>query len=61
LVKVITFDSIEETNEPIVPFYNTVNDGIYYKQSEAPSMPTDMTNEMVRNKRRELYGIMSDP
>ncbi|MDR2629038.1 MAG: hypothetical protein LBC30_03565 [Puniceicoccales bacterium] len=60
-VKGITLDSIEETEEPIVPYYNTVHDGIYYKQSEAPSMPPEMANEVIRNRRRELYKEMSDP
>jgi hypothetical protein len=60
-IKGITLDSIEETEEPIVPYYNTPNDGIYYKQSETPSMPPDMANEIIRNRRRELYKEMSDP
>ncbi|MDR2779144.1 MAG: hypothetical protein LBB16_02555 [Puniceicoccales bacterium] len=60
-IKGITLDSVEETDEQIVPSYNTHNDGIYYKQSEMPPMPTDMANEKVRNRRRELYMMMSDP
>ncbi|MDR2432221.1 MAG: hypothetical protein LBD34_00500 [Puniceicoccales bacterium] len=60
-IKGITLNSVEETEEPIVPYYNTVHDGIYYKQSEAPSMPSDMANEITRNRRRELYEEMSDP
>jgi hypothetical protein len=60
-IKGITLDSIEETEEQIVPYYNTVHDGIYYKQSEVPSMPPDMANEIIRSRRRELYQEMSDP
>ncbi|MDR1528249.1 MAG: hypothetical protein LBS22_01530 [Puniceicoccales bacterium] len=60
-IKGITLDSIEETEEPIVPYYNTVHDGIYYKQSEVPSVPPDIANEATRNRRRELYEKMSDP
>jgi hypothetical protein len=60
-IKGITLDSIEETEEPIVPYYNTPNDGIYYKQSEVPPIPPDMANEIIRNRRRELYEETSDP
>ncbi|MDR0742322.1 MAG: hypothetical protein LBE98_02560 [Puniceicoccales bacterium] len=60
-VKGITLDSIEETEEPIVPSHNTPNDGIYYKQSEVPSIPPDVANEAIRNRRRELYKEISDP
>lgn len=60
-VKGITLDSIEETEESIVPYYNTIHDGIYYKQSEVPLMPPDIANEVIRNRRRELYKEMSDP
>jgi hypothetical protein len=60
-IKGITLDSIEETEEPIVPYYNTVHDGIYYKQSEMPSMPPDMANEIIKSRRRELYKEVSDP
>jgi hypothetical protein len=60
-IKGITLDSIEETEEPIVPYYNTPNDGIYYKQSEVPPTPPNMANEIIRNRRRELYEEASDP
>jgi hypothetical protein len=60
-IKGITLDSIEETDELIVPYYNTAHDGIYYKQSEVPSVPPDIANEITRNRRRELYEKMSDP
>jgi hypothetical protein len=60
-VKGITLDSIEETEESIVPYYNTIHDGTYYKQSEVPLMPPDVANEVIRNRRRELYKEMSDP
>jgi hypothetical protein len=60
-VKGITFDSIEETDEAIVPYYNTENDGIYYKESQIPPVPTSMANSIAKNRRRELYTQFSDP
>jgi hypothetical protein len=59
--KGITLDSVDETDENIVPYYNTPNDGIYYKESEIPPMPQSIVNERIRRRRRELYAEQSDP
>jgi hypothetical protein len=59
--KGITFDSIEQTEEPIVPYYNTHNDGIYFKQSEVPEEPADVFNVRQQALRQEQYAILSDP
>jgi hypothetical protein len=60
-IKGITFDSIEETEEQIVPSYNTPNDGIYYKLSEVPEEPPDSFNGKQQALRQEQYAILSDP
>jgi hypothetical protein len=60
-VKGITLDSIEETEEQIVPSYNTHNDGIYYKLSEVPEEPPDSFNAKQQALRQEQYAILSDP
>jgi hypothetical protein len=60
-IKGITLDSVEETDENIVPSYNTHNDGIYYKLSEVPEEPTDSFNGRQQALRQEWYTILSDP
>ncbi|MDR1433083.1 MAG: hypothetical protein LBI61_01945 [Puniceicoccales bacterium] len=60
-VKGIVPDAVEETEEEIVPYYNTANDGIYYKISEVPLTPPGIANAALREKRRELYRLQSDP
>jgi hypothetical protein len=60
-IKGITLDSIEETEEQIVPSYNTPNDGIYYKLSEVPEEPPDSFNGKQQALRQEQYAILSDP
>ncbi|MDR2737375.1 MAG: hypothetical protein LBB18_00320 [Puniceicoccales bacterium] len=57
----IILDSIEETDEEIVPYYNTGSDGIYFKASEVPPTPSDIANKITRDKRRGLYSTLSDP
>ncbi|MDR1414143.1 MAG: hypothetical protein LBI56_04410 [Puniceicoccales bacterium] len=57
----ITLDSQEETDEKIVPYHNTANDGIYFKASQVPPMPSEMANESAKFRRRELYALESDP
>ena len=44
-----------------MPYYNTDNDGIYYKQSEVPPTPPAILNERAESNRRSLYATMSDP
>jgi hypothetical protein len=60
-IKGITLDSIEQTDEHIVPSYNTPNDGIYYKLSEVPEEPPESFNGKQRVRRQEQYSILSDP
>jgi hypothetical protein len=60
-VKGITLDSIEETEEQIVPSYNTHNDGIYYKLSEVPEEPPDSFNAKQQALREVRYREESDP
>jgi hypothetical protein len=60
-IKGITLDSVEETEEQIVPSHNTPNDGIYYKVSEVPEEPADSFNKRQRVRRQEQYAILSDP
>jgi hypothetical protein len=60
-IKGITFDSIEETEEQIVPSHNTPNDGIYYKISEVPQEPPESFNARQQSRRQEQYSILSDP
>jgi hypothetical protein len=60
-VRGLVFDSVEETDEEIVPYYGTVNDGIYYRASEVPPTPSEVANASIRDRRRELYGELSDP
>jgi hypothetical protein len=60
-IKGITLDSIEETEEQIVPSYNTPNDGIYYKLSEVPEEPLHSFNGKQQARRQEQYTILSDP
>jgi hypothetical protein len=59
--RAIILDSIEETNEKIMPYYNTKNDGKYFKASEVPPVPSEIADEIAKEKRRELYSILSDP
>jgi hypothetical protein len=60
-IKGITLDSIEETDESIVPSHNTPNDGIYYKLSEVPEEPPESFNTKQRTRRQERYAALSDP
>ena len=60
-IRNVTLDAIEETEEKIVPYYNTQNDGYYFKQSEVPPTPVALLNEQARDKRRILYTEQSDP
>jgi hypothetical protein len=60
-IKGITLDSIEETEEQIVPSYNTPSDGIYYKLSEVPEEPPESFNGKQQVRRQEQYTILSDP
>jgi hypothetical protein len=60
-IKGITLNSMEETEEQIVPSHNTQNDGIYYKLSEVPEEPTDSFNARQRVLREARYGEESDP
>ncbi|MDR1528126.1 MAG: hypothetical protein LBS22_00875 [Puniceicoccales bacterium] len=60
-IKGITLDSIEETEEQIVPSYNTQNDGIYYKLSEVPQEPPHSFNGKQQAWRQERYAALSDP
>jgi hypothetical protein len=57
----IVLDGIEETDEWIVPYYNTENDGFYFKESEMPSCPAEIANGKIKDRRRELYALESDP
>jgi hypothetical protein len=61
LMRGITLDSVEETDEEIVPYYNTQNDGYYFKKSEVPPEPAGVANEKARRIREGLYGELSDP
>jgi hypothetical protein len=60
-VKRTTFDSIEEAEEPIVPYHKTPNDGIYFKQSGVPEEPAEIFNVRQQALRQEQYAILSDP
>ena len=60
-IKGITFDTIEETEEQVVPSYNTPTDGIYYKLSEVPEEPPESFNTKQQVLRQEQYSIISDP
>jgi hypothetical protein len=60
-IKGITFDSIEETEEQVVPSHNTPTDGIYYKLSEVPQEPPDSFNAKQQARRQEQYSVLSDP
>jgi hypothetical protein len=60
-IKGITLDSIEQTEEQIVPSYNTQNDGIYYKLSEVPEEPPESFNGKQQARRQERYAALSDP
>ena len=60
-IKNISFDSVRESNEEIVSYYNTPNDGIYFEKSNVPKTPTELANEQVRSQRRALYAEQSDP
>ncbi|MDR1528774.1 MAG: hypothetical protein LBS22_04305 [Puniceicoccales bacterium] len=60
-IKGITLDSIEQTDEQIVPSHNTQNDGIYYKLSEVPEEPLHSFNAKQRVRRQERYAALSDP
>ncbi|MDR1414072.1 MAG: hypothetical protein LBI56_04020 [Puniceicoccales bacterium] len=60
-IRGIILDSTEETGEEIVPYYNTSNDGIYYRKSQVPSVPVEIANEENRKQRQTLYGQLSDP
>jgi hypothetical protein len=60
-IKGITLDSIEETEEQIVPSYNTPNDGIYYKLSEVPEEPPDSFDAKQQALREVRYREESDP
>jgi hypothetical protein len=60
-IKGITLDSMEETEEQIVPSHNTPSDGIYYKLSEVPEEPPDSFNKRQRVLREARYGEESDP
>ena len=60
-IKGITFDSIEETTEQIVPSHNTPADGIYYKLSEVPQEPPESFNAKQQVRRQEQYASLSDP
>jgi hypothetical protein len=59
--KGITLDAIEETDEDIVPYHNTPNDGIYFKASEVPEEPVDIFNGRQQALRQERYAALSDP
>lgn len=60
-VRGITLDSIEETDEEIVSYYNTQNDGVYFKASEVPAIPPNIVNASVKENRRVKYSELSDP
>jgi hypothetical protein len=60
-IKGITLDSIEETDENIVPSHNTPSDGIYYKLSEVPEEPPESFNGKQQARRQERYAALSDP
>jgi hypothetical protein len=60
-IRGIVLDGVEETDEQIVPYHNTENDGLYFKASEAPPCPAAIANARIRDRRRELYAAESDP
>jgi adenylosuccinate synthase len=53
-------DAIEETVETILPYYNTKNDGYYFKESEVPPLPIKASNERARWHREIGYTRNSD-
>ncbi|MDR1413712.1 MAG: hypothetical protein LBI56_02110 [Puniceicoccales bacterium] len=53
--------SQEETDEKIIPYRNTSNDGIYFKASQVPPMPSEVLRKENRERRKELFGRLSDP
>jgi hypothetical protein len=60
-IKGITLDAIEETEEDIVPSHTTPIDGIYYKISEVPPVPVEVTNANIEVARQQSYANLSDP
>jgi hypothetical protein len=60
-VRGIVLDGVEETDEQIVPYHNTENDGWYFKASQVPPCPADIVNFRISDRRRELYAAESDP
>jgi hypothetical protein len=57
----ITLDAIEQTDENIVPYYNTAVDGFCFKESEAPPTPAEVVNERMRIRRQGEYASCCDP
>jgi hypothetical protein len=60
-IKGVTLDSIEETEEDIVPSHTTPIDGIYYKISEVPPVPAEVANAKIEVARQQSYANLSDP